>query len=162
MDAQKLTKLLLLFCGVALLLAGFFGLMIEFLENYNFNSVNSSIMVLMIGVVITMATAIIYYIIPSYQYQYRLRLLKQHYLNRPRGELMDLEHNILDTSQAAIWNIETLTILSDECCKNKIIKAECKDKLTIARKNLEQANTDINKLKYLINKLEDYDKINNA
>lgn len=83
-------------------------------------------------------------------------------LNRPRGELMDLEHNILDTSQAAIWNIETLTILSDECCKNKIIKAECKDKLTIARKNLEQANTDINKLKYLINKLEDYDKINNA
>ncbi len=162
MDAQGMVKLLLLFCGSVLLLAGFFGLMIEYLEGYNINSVKTSVLVLILGSVILMATSIVYYLIPSYQHKYRLRLLKQHYLNRPHGELKELEHNILDTSQAAIWNIETLTIISDECCKNKIIKAECKDKLITAKKNLEQANTDLNKLKVLINKLEDYTNLNKA
>ncbi len=144
-----------------MLLAGFFGLMIEFFEGYNIKSeIDSSVLVLILGAAILMATSIIYYVIPSYQHQYRLRLLKQHYLNRPRGELKDLEHNILDTSQAAIWNIETLTILSDECCKNETIKANCKNKIKIAKKNLEQANSEINKLKELINKLEDYANLN--
>ena len=160
MYGQKLSKMLLLFCGTALLLAGFFGLMIEFLEGYNINAVNSSLLVLTLGVAILIATSIVYYILPSYQHQYRLRSLKQHYLNRPHGELKDIEHDILDTSQAAIWNIETLTILSDDCCKNEVIKPECKDKLTTAKKNLDQANTDINKLRDLINKLEAYASVN--
>jgi predicted amino acid-binding ACT domain protein len=158
-DISRLTKLLLLFCGAALLVAGFFGLMIDFLEDWNIKPENSSSFVIILGVAILLITSIVFYFLPTYQEKHRLQLLKQHYLNRPRGEIMNIKHNILDTSQIIIANIEMLTMLCDECSKDETFKADCKNKLENANTNLEQASKEINKLKGLIKELEDRIKI---
>lgn len=136
-----------------MVIAGVAGLLIDYLQDFNIKPENSGLFLLAIGTVLLVVTAIVFIFAPAYQRRQRTEQLRQYYMRRPEGEVGNIRHDIVDTAQAVIWNIESMAFLCDECSREKEPPAECKSRLSIARQNLGDAKGEIEKLDRLVEKL---------
>jgi hypothetical protein len=152
---EKLARWLLYICGAILMLAGVVGLLYDFVSDLRISEYGS-IIVLILGAVMLIATSLVFVVVPQYREKERLEKLRQHYKDRPQSELRDINHNIIDAAQAAILGIELAASFSHECLDRDITPAERKDKVTAGKTTLDQANRDIARLKHFVDVLGDY------
>ena len=154
-DTTNVTRILLLFSGIALILIGFFGISLDLIHSWKIEEY-SSFVALILGAAILLATTVVYVAIPEYQSRQRIASQGQYYLKDPRGEIKNINHAIMERSQGVIASTEILAELSHSCNKENIAWEECNKNINDARKMLEQINFESVKLRELINKLESY------
>ena len=152
---ERLAQWLLYACGTALTLAGFIGLLFDFIPDLRIEEYGS-FFVLAAGALILLCASLVYVVLPQYQERQRLEKLRAHYRGRPMGELWDLNHNIVDAAQAAILGIELAATFSHECLAGDITAAERREKVAAGKMSLGQVNQDIARLKRSVDELGDY------
>jgi hypothetical protein len=155
MNSADVTRLLLLFSGAALILIGFFGISLDLLHDWRIEEY-SSLIALLIGAAILLATTVVYVVIPGFQSRQRTESLKQYYMSGSKGEIKNINHAIMERSQGLIASTEMLADLSHSCDKEDITLEECKNNVLSARKMLEQINYESAKLNELMTDLEGY------
>ncbi len=154
-DTANVTRILLLFSGMALILIGFFGISLDLIHSWKIEEY-SSFVALFLGAAILLTTTVVYVAIPEYQSRQRTASQRQYYLKDPRGEIKNINHAITERSQGVIASTEILAELSHSCDKEDITPEECNKNIISARKMLEQINFESAKLSELMNKLESY------
>lgn len=156
LNEPRLTKLLLYVIGAALFIGGFLGLMIDFLPDLNIKPENSSILVLLLGLVILVIASILYTIIPQYQEQRRLEQLRRYYIGKPEGEAKNIMHNIIEKTQSIMGGVDLLSEDIRECVTDNMNYETCDAKIAMAKDLLTHINSESNKLNDYLKQLEDY------
>lgn len=154
-NTANVTKILLIFSGTALILIGFFGIILDLIHSWRIEEY-SSFVALFLGAAILLATTVVYVVLPGYQSRQRIDLLRQYYMGMPKGEIKNINHDIMERSQGVITGTELLAELSHACNREDITHEECQNNLLTARKMLELINLESAKLSELMDKLEDY------
>ncbi len=145
----------MIFSGTALILIGFYGIIEDFIHNWRIEEY-SSLAALLSGAAILLATTVVYVIIPEYQGRKRIELLKQYYIGKPKGEIKDLQHNIIERSQAIVGSAEILAGYVHECSRDDITREAYEANLLQAKKMLENIDGESGRLKEFLNKLEEF------
>jgi hypothetical protein len=154
-NSADLTRLILFFSGTALIIIGFYGIIEDFIHNWRIEEY-SSLAALLSGAAILLATTVVYVILPEYQNRRRIELLKQYYIGKPKGEIKDLQHNIIERSQAIVGSAEILAGQVNECSRDDISQEECKTNILQARNMLDNVDSESGRLREFLNKLDDY------
>jgi len=155
LNTANVTRIVLLFSGTALILIGFFGILSDLIHNWRIEEY-SSFVALFLGAAILLATTVVYVVLPGYQSRQLLEQLRQYYIGKPKGEIKNINHNIMERSQGVITGTELLAELSHKCDREDITHVECKNNILAARKMLEHINYEAVKLSELMDKLEEY------
>ena len=154
-NSANLTRLILLFSGIALILIGFYGIGEDFLHNWRIEEY-SSLAALLSGAAILLATTLVYVVIPEYDYRRRMEVLRQFYMGEREGDLKALKHNIIERSQGIMTGTEILAGNIRECIVEDMPIEQCKNHILEARMMLDQVNAESSKLKEFLDKLDDY------
>jgi hypothetical protein len=154
-NSANLTRLILLFIGTALVLIGFYGVIEDFIHNWRIEEY-SSLAALLSGAAILLATTLVYVIIPDYQSRQRNGLLKDYYIGKPKGEIKEIQHNILERSQGIVAGAEILADYVSTCIREDVSHEDCKKKVLEARKMLVLVNSESNRLHEFLLQLEEY------
>jgi hypothetical protein len=150
---DDLSKWLLYAFGVLVMLIGLIALVIDFVTDLRITD-TGGFLALLVGTIILIGTTIIYH--RSYVRETRrMEKLRRHYMGRPKAELLNINHNIIDTAQAAIFEIEIATNLCHLCIEENLNAAECLEKINEGKKRLDEADATLVKLKKYV---EDYTK----
>ena len=153
-DSVSVTRILLLFSGTALIAIGFLGIILDLIHSWRIEEY-SSFVALFLGSAILLATTVVYVVIPGFQGSQRREILKRYYLGKPKGEIKNINHSIMERSQGLIAGTEILAELSHTCDKDGATYEECHDNVIAAKKMLEQINFEAARLGELIIRLED-------
>ena len=154
-NTANLTRFILLFSGVALILIGFYGIGEDFLHDWRIEEY-SSLAALLSGAAILLATTFLYVVIPEYYNRRRMEILRQFYLGTPEGELKDIKHNIIERSQGIMTGTEILAGSVRECVVDDKPVEQCRKNIIEARRMLEQVNIESDKLEGFLDRLDDY------
>ena len=154
-NSAYLTRLILLFSGVALILIGFYGIGEDFIHNWRTEEY-SSLAALLSGAAILLATNMVYVILPGHDNRRRIEMLRQFYMGAPEGEMRDVKHNIIERSQGIMAGSELLAGSVRECIIDDMPVEQCKENILEARQMLEQVNKELEKLKEFLDKLDGY------
>ena len=154
-NSADLTKSLLYVCGTLLILLGLVAILFDFIPDLRVDEYGG-LVVLLIGAVLVIATTVVYTFLPRLHEKQRLEQLRRHYTGRPRGELWNINHNIVDAAQAAILGIELTASFSHECLDEDTPGAACREKIAAGKKSLDQASVDVARMKKFVDELEKY------
>jgi Co/Zn/Cd efflux system component len=154
-DSADLTRIILLFSGVALIILGFYGIGEDIVHNWTVEEY-SSLAILLSGAAILLVTTVVYVILPEYQSHRRIEILRQYYMAAPKGEMKDIRHNIMERSQGIMSSTELLAGHINDCVREDTSLEQCKNNTLKARKMLNLVDTESIKLRELLDKLDDY------
>jgi hypothetical protein len=147
-------KFLLYIFGTLVMLIGLVALFIDFVTDLRITD-TGGIIALIFGAIILIGTTVVYHRLYVKETQ-RLQLLRRHYMGRPKAELLNINHNIIDTAQAAILDIEIATNLCQELIGETLNADECMDKIKGAKKRLDEADVNLIKLKKHVEEYRNY------
>jgi hypothetical protein len=135
------------------MLIGFIALLVDFVTDLRVTDTGGFI-ALLVGAIILIGTTALYHLLYVKETR-RMEKLRRHYMGRPKAELLNINHNIIDTAQAAIFEIEIATNLCQRCIEEDLNADECMDKIKDGKKRLDEAEATLIKLKKYV---EDYTK----
>ncbi len=147
------SKLLLYVSGALVMLIGLVALLIDIRPDLRINEYGAFV-ALLAGAAILIGTTYVYYVLPHYQTARRMEMLRRHYMGKPNAELLNINHHMIDTAQAAILQIEIATEFYNKCIMENINVADCMDNITNGKNQLDQVDAKIAKLKKYGNELD--------
>lgn len=118
-DTARMTKLLLFFLGGALLILGFVGLLIDYVQNFTLEFAAATIPILLIGVGMMVVATIVYIIIPERQRRQRLMSLREQYggVNGDGSVENSMVHHLKETLQILYAQMELIELSCEESLK---------------------------------------------
>lgn len=140
--------------GAMILLIGFIAVLIDFLTDFRITDIGG-FLALLVGAVILLGTFALVRVARARESR-RLELLRRYYLGRADAALLDINHNIVDTAQAAMMNIEVVTDLCHQCLMQNLSVADCVERINTGKERLNDADAQLAKLKKHVEEFSDY------
>lgn len=154
-ESGILSRFILFFSGITLILIGFYGLIMDFIHNWTIDEYGSLIAIFT-GAALMIMAYIFYSVIPERQLNLRYEFFRQQYMDRPRGEIQNIIHFIAERIQGIIIGSELLNELIKACGREDSTYEDCSIKLTQAKTMLENVDKESSQIKAYIDKLEEY------
>ncbi len=150
-----LSRFILFAFGIALVLMGFYGLLVDFIHNWQIEEFGS-FLALFSGAALMIAAYLVYTVIPEQQRRRHYDLLSQHYMGRPKGEIQNINHYIAERTQGIMFRSQFISELVSACAKEDITYEDCYSKMLEAKMMLENIDNESSQIKEYLEKLKQF------